>query len=52
MLQVFNQYYFVNHDGVVKTTFRQFFVIPAQAGDSVDFDLVISMCSGFPPARE
>ena len=31
----------VNIDGVVKTTFRQFFVIPAKAVDSVDFDLVI-----------
>jgi hypothetical protein len=37
-------------DTLVKTSFSQCFVIPAKAGDSADFDLVISKASGFPPA--
>ena len=43
---------FMTYDGVVKTTFSQCSVIPAKAGDSADFDLVISTASGFPPAWE
>jgi len=41
-----------NLDGFVKTLFFFFFVIPAKAGDSVDFDPVVSNGYGSQPARE
>ncbi len=39
-------------DRLVKTQILHHPVIPAQAGDSVDFDPIISTRSGFPPTRE
>ena len=42
----------VKGDDLVKNQISRNPVIPAQVGDSIDFDPVISIRSGFPPARE